>query len=232
MKNVAFDLYGTLVDIRTEEWSEAFREAFVSYLVRTLGEGEDFFFRYEAALRAAQGTEEEEVDLLPLFADVLALDRERARLVMRAYRTLSRKKLRTYPQMKELLRELRAQRTGVYLLSNAQSAFTMDELESLGLAECFDGIALSSDYGFKKPSKAFFEGAMRSLGILPQETVYVGNEIRCDLVGSTGVGMRCVYIRSELSPREDTIESALRIAEFATDSHDELKRYLIKITSV
>ena len=38
-----------------------------------------------------------------------------------------------------------------FLLSNAQSCFTLDELDALGLADRFDGILLSSDAGMKKP---------------------------------------------------------------------------------
>ncbi|MBR5774174.1 MAG: phosphoribosylformylglycinamidine synthase subunit PurQ, partial [Clostridia bacterium] len=45
----------------------------------------------------------------------------------------------------------------VYLLSNAQSCFTINELKECGLYDLFDGIIISSDVGRKKPYGEIFD---------------------------------------------------------------------------
>ena len=81
------------------------------------------------------------------------------------------------------------------------------ELERLGLAEYFDGIYLSSDYGVKKPDRRFFQALLRERNIAPETAVMVGNDGLCDVRGGRDAGMDTIYIRSNLSPDEPTPEA-------------------------
>ena len=101
----------------------------------------------------------------------------------------------------ELLEGLRARGAGVYLLSNAQACFTRHELEILGLADKFDGIQLSSEAGWKKPSGQFFLTAFERFSLSPDECIYIGNDLRDDVGGARAVGMRSIYIETEQSGR-------------------------------
>lgn len=71
------------------------------------------------------------------------------------FRIISTEFVKLYPNTLKVLKELREAGKKIYLLSNAQRAFTWQELESTGLVPCFDDIFISSDEGCKKPDKDF-----------------------------------------------------------------------------
>ena len=96
--------------------------------------------------------------------------------------------------------ELRRRGVRICLLSNAQSCFTMPELRRLGIAEAFDEIFLSSDFGVRKPSPAFFRAALARAGLSPREVLMVGNDPDADIRGAEAVGMESRYIHSPQSP--------------------------------
>lgn len=173
-KNYVFDLYGTLADIRTNErkgylWvkmSEFYTSLGAAYTPLELRRA---FRRLEE--ESALGLQEKsgdrsredmlvEPDLTGVFQRLfqergMSCDRQTARMAAIFFRILSRQLLRVYDGVKETLEELRARGRHLYLLSNAQSDFTRPELEMMGLADCFDGILISSEEGCKKPCRAF-----------------------------------------------------------------------------
>ena len=100
------------------------------------------------------------------------------------FRALSRKFLRTYDGVKELLEELHERGRGVYLLSNAQTDFTRPEIEMLGLTRYFDGILLSSEQGCKKPSPVFFRRLLEQYRLNPAESIMTGNDEAADIAGA------------------------------------------------
>ena len=51
----------------------------------------------------------------------------------------------------DLLDTLKAKGKKIFLLSNAQRSFTMNEMNMLGLTPYFDGIFISSDREVSKP---------------------------------------------------------------------------------
>lgn len=223
IRNFLFDLYGTLVDIRTDEQSEQFWQS-AALIFGT--DAASLCARYRA-LCAAPLPEGAEIDLLEVFS---ALCKEFScplppAEAAKAFRAASRKKLRLYDGALPLLRGLKARGAGVYLLSNAQACFTRGELSALGLDGAFDGIALSSEIGWKKPSERFFRGAFAQFGLDPAQCVYVGNDLRDDVGGARAVGMRCVYIETEQSGRYPDL---LR-AETEVSSHAELARCLFAL---
>ena len=118
------------------------------------------------------------------------------------FREASIKKLRLFDGTNELLATIRRTGGKLYLLSNAQACFTRGELEKLDLADKFDGIMLSSEIGFKKPSKKFFDIAFEKFGLSPKECVYIGNDLRDDVEGARRAGSkspRCTLPRGTLA---------------------------------
>lgn len=217
-RHCIFDLYGTLVDIHTDETGPRLWE-FMEELYRRHGaayrpgELRDAYFRAVAGLEGtAPGRQDAheahpEIKLELVFQE---LYREKGvdaglDLAIRTgmeFRRQSTQYLRLYGGAEELLRGLRARGCGVWLLSNAQAIFTRWELERLGLDSLFDGVYLSSDYGCKKPDPRFFRTLLDGRRIDPSSAVMVGNDGRCDIRGARAVGLSTVYIRSNLSPEE------------------------------
>ena len=190
-KNFLFDLYGTLVDIHTEESPPAFWRS-ISRLLGMQGvklapgalreRYENEIARQEAALRSVlPAGAEPEVDLGPIFrsffeeAGISADDRTVADFA-RTFRLLSLRRLKLFPQVKEMLKALHQAGKRVYLLSNAQALFTRPELILLGLDTRLDGSILSSEVGRKKPDPAFFQMILEKYDLDPAETVMVGND--------------------------------------------------------
>lgn len=218
-QNCIFDLYGTLVDIHTDEtlprlWEELsawYREHGADYAP---GELRDAYFRTvrqmeggAAPLRDDAHEAHPEIRLELVFRRLFqakGVDAG-ADLAVRAgerFRKGSLDYIRLYDGAAELLKALRANGQGVWLLSNAQRIFTVHELRALGIEALFDGVYLSSDHGCKKPDRRFFELLLKERGIARSSAVMIGNDGVCDIRGAQAAGLSTVYIRSNLSPAE------------------------------
>ena len=223
-RDCIFDLYGTLVDIHTDETRPAlwelmaarYREYGADYAP---GELRDAYFRtvrqMEGGRPSRPGDAHEahpEIKLELVFRELFRAKDVDAGLDLAVrtgaqFRKGSMEYIRLYDGAIELLRSLRANGQGVWLLSNAQRIFTAYELQTLGIEALFDGIYLSSDYGCKKPDRRFFEVLLEERGIDRSSAVMVGNDGVCDIRGARAVGLSTLYIRSNISPAEPLPEA-------------------------
>ena len=71
MQNFVFDLYGTLVDIKTDEQAAKFRKKVTAYFLRINPAVLDFFPLYEKLCAERSGGEYTEIDLYEVFRDIL-----------------------------------------------------------------------------------------------------------------------------------------------------------------
>lgn len=217
-KNYLFDLYGTLVDIHTDESSVLFWQR-VSWLLGMYGVERspkvlkavyaEKIARLDAEARnsLSEGAQPE-IDLGIVFREFFTdcgvePDEQTVADFARTFRLLSLKKLKLFPGVKNMLQTLKAAGKGVYLLSNAQSLFTRPELEMLGLEQYFDGIVLSSEAGRKKPDAAFYQFLMEKYSLNPKETAMVGNDDLCDCHGAAKAGLDSFYVFTKQSPKPE-----------------------------
>lgn len=213
-----FDLYGTLVDIHTDEekaslWRKLavfFSDKGAQYDAGQLkeafhAESEKLFHESKAAFP--------EIDLGKVFLELYRKkgtvpDEKTIAETAWFFRRSSTTHLRLYAGAREFLVHLR-KRGKVILLSNAQALFTGPELDHLGIRDLFDAVYLSSDYGCRKPDPGFFAVPFqRDPGLIPERCVMIGNDVSCDIDGAKRAGMRAFYIRSALSPKGDTSDNA------------------------
>lgn len=233
-QNCIFDLYGTLVDIHTDEmlpqlWEELaawYRERGTNY---TPGELQDAYFRTvrrmengEASLRNDAHEAHPEIQIEFVFQTLYQEKGVDAGLELAVrtgerFRKCSLDYIRLYGGAAELLKALRANGQRVWLLSNAQHIFTVYELRTLGIETLFDGIYLSSDYGCKKPDRRFFERLLRERKISPESAIMIGNDGVCDIEGARSAGLSTLYIRSNLSPEEPLPEADYVLEEMNLD---------------
>ena len=211
------DLYGTLVDIHTDENQPSLWKRMAGFVLSRGADWEGKALR-RAYLEGLRQEEERlrlrdrglpwaqgEIDLALVFARLYTEKGVRADAALiaetaLAFRKASTTRLRLYAGAKELLAAL-GQRGRVILLSNAQSLFTRPELEMLGLTDCFDSIYLSSEAGFKKPDPRFYRLALDREGLKPKDCLMIGNDPICDGEGPRSVGIPAYVIRSGISPR-------------------------------
>lgn len=213
--DLIFDLYGTLVDIHTEEddtvWEKtAFFFGFYGahYTKDTLKQA------FSAALARREAKAGQSYECFPdiPFEQVMtelfeakgirentpALGVQAAQL----FRIASLEYIRLYPGALEALAYLRQKGLRLWLLSNAQQVFTAYELRLLGLGEQLDGILLSSDYGFRKPDTRFYRALFREHGLSPENCLMIGNDRHTDIAGAKAAGLATVYMHTGLTPAD------------------------------
>ena len=140
----------------------------------------------------------EEIELLDVFKYLF--DVEDANEIALTFRKLSTRYIKKYKGVDKLLTYLKDKGCKIYLLSNAQASFTMPEMQELDLIKYFDGIAISSDYGVKKPNEDFYLKAMQNFNLTSLNTWMVGNDYECDIYPAKKIGLKTIYIESNLSP--------------------------------
>ncbi|MBR6325853.1 MAG: HAD family hydrolase [Lachnospiraceae bacterium] len=222
-QNYIFDLYGTLVDIHTDEGKPSFwktmaayfetrgavyqaRELQTAYLALVQEKESELKDRLDHTRGADSHESSPEIHLEDVFLQLYrargvpptdALIRDTAL----EFRRLSTTHLRAYAGASQLLTAIREAGRAAYLLSNAQHIFTEWEMRTLGLWTLFDGIFISSDHGCRKPDPRFFRGLLEAYALSPSQCLMIGNDPVNDIAGAAAVGMDTYYIRSSLSPR-------------------------------
>lgn len=224
-----FDLYGTLVDIHTDEslsmvWEKL--ALFYGYYGALYEPGE-LKERYEVLVNGKEQALKKNLEEDPKYAHEASPEIEITEVFQalflekgveadetlsvhagQFFRILSTEYVKTYPGTEAMLAQLKEKGKRVYLLSNAQRIFTEYEMHTLNIASYFDDIFISSDYQTKKPDERFFGILMEKHNIDPKQTLFVGNDSRTDIGGATQVGMHTFYVNSNISPENDMAENA------------------------
>lgn len=86
-------------------------------------------------------------------------------------------------------------RTG--LLTNSSSGYTQEKLEFTGLEGVFAVVATRDTLGFGKPDPRVFHHACELLGVPPNETAYVGDEIEIDAIAAKDAGLCAVWLQRD-----------------------------------
>lgn len=206
-ENYIFDLYGTLVDIHTNESKASLWKNMARYM--TL-QGASY---QPVELRKAYGKYIDELRVTPETEVDLAVSLRRlytkkgitptAEMIAHwalMFRTLSIEYLRLFDGVKEVLQELHRREKKVYLLSNAQRLFTEPEMRSLGIYDLFDAVFISSDIGFLKPSKQFYHALLKRYSLDPKTCVMTGNDWQADAWGAHNNGLASMYVHTKQSP--------------------------------
>lgn len=222
-QNLIFDLYGTLVDIHTEEnplvWEktalffgfygahyspEELQTAFQTELEKreaSAGQSYECFPDIPFEQIMAQLFRDKNVDR----ADTLGIH------AAQLFRISSIEYLRVYPGAVEALARLRSKGYRLWLLSNAQRIFTEYELRHLGLGDQLDGIYLSSDYRCRKPDSRFYQALLQEQGLSVDSCMMIGNDRNTDIAGAKALGMATLYMHTALTPPDQCIaDPALR----------------------
>jgi putative hydrolase of the HAD superfamily len=206
-KAIFFDLYGTLIDIRTDEHDPgvySFLSRYLSYhsINVTPEDLKDSYFGIFEEYFEQSKEEYPEVDVLEVFHEIIHrhgnknYDMAFITDITLFFRLLSMRNFGPFPYLTDTLNRLKNDYS-MAIISDAQWVFAEPEIEMLGLERFFKLRILSSKYGFKKPDLRLFERGMEKLGVKPEESVYIGNIPRRDLVGAKGAGMKCVLFRAE-----------------------------------
>ena len=88
------------------------------------------------------------------------------------------------------------------LLTNGAPSLQNLKLEiTPELVPYFDHIIISGDFGKGKPDASIFEYVMEKAGVTAEDGIMVGDNLMTDILGSSRVNMRNVWINREHKPR-------------------------------
>ena len=213
--DLVFDLYGTLVDIHTEEDDRVWEKTafyFGFYGAHYTGpELKDAFRKAMERREAKAGQSYECFPDIP-FEEVMAQlfrakgVRKNAKSLginaAQLFRISSLDYIKLYPGALDALAKLRKAGYRLWLLSNAQAIFTAYELRLLGLGDQLDGIYLSSNYQCRKPDLRFYQALIDERNLDVSKTLMIGNDRQTDIAGAKNAGMATLYMHTALTPAD------------------------------
>lgn len=215
-ENLIFDLYGTLVDIHTEEdRPELWQKMALYYGFHGAGyTPEELRAAYAAELEARSAQAGQAYECYPELAieEVFAaLLRQKGvaesgcspTALAHLFRILSIDYIRLYPGVERALQALRQAGYRLWLLTNAQRVFTAYELRLLKLDSAFGAVYISSDYGCRKPDVRFFQALLQQRRLDPARSLMIGNDLSTDIAGAAAAGVDSLYLHTNLSPAAD-----------------------------
>jgi putative hydrolase of the HAD superfamily len=204
---IIFDLYGTLVDIWTDEDDLSVYYSLCKFLhyYGVFFEPEELAARYQESAAAHlldHPGPYGEIDVFLVFEDILSAglrkSPERALVIClaRLFRSLSTNRLGLFPDALPALEKLGTNyRLG--LVSDAQWVFSEPEIRFLGLERYLETVVLSSRYFVRKPAPQIYSHALRAMKLQPSQALYVGNDPARDVPGPQAIGMPVAIIHRE-----------------------------------
>ena len=108
------------------------------------------------------------------------------------------------PEMPQVLETIQRMGLKIGLISNVCSRSQVpNNLAEYGIAQFFNPIVLSSEYGRRKPDPAIFHYAARLANVPTSECLYVGDRIARDIVGARKAGFAlAIQIRNDFKHGE------------------------------
>jgi len=213
IRALLFDVNGTLIDIETDEGSEEIYRTiahFLTYQGISLHRGEvrDLFFQIMQHQRLTSPETYAEWNAVEVWREILQRNASDYTLSLPAeklqqlplflaelHRTNARKRLRLYPQVREVLDQLRPHYR-MAVVTDAQTVYAVAELYAVGLLDYFNPVIVSGDYGYRKPDARLFQKALDALEVLPEQVLFVGNDMYRDVFGPQQLNIKTIFCYS------------------------------------
>lgn len=126
-----------------------------------------------------------------------------------------------HPHGKETL-ELLSKYCLQYCVSNGNRPVQRKKLHDSGMDRIFDGVFISDDVGFEKPSVEYFRYVLDAIGQRPENCLVIGDSLTSDILGANNAGIPCCWFNPGAAP----MPSSLRI-DYIIGDLEELTRILL-----
>jgi putative hydrolase of the HAD superfamily len=128
------------------------------------------------------------------------------------------RRMRPYAGMRAIIGRLRAAGLKTAVLSDLPIEKKLSYLNLEGVWDC----AFSSEEtGYLKPHPAPFRAMLRALGVKPEETIYIGNNYKYDVLGARELGIKTGYFSSAPVRRN--------VADYTFTRYSQMRRFLLSI---
>ncbi|SOC16734.1 putative hydrolase of the HAD superfamily [Ureibacillus xyleni] len=116
-----------------------------------------------------------------------------------------------YEDTYKVLDELKGQYKLVLLTNGAPSLQNLKLEITPEIPPYFDHIIISGDFGKGKPDASLFEYMMDKAGITAEEGIMVGDNLNTDILGSSRIGMKNVWINREDNKNESPVKPTFEV---------------------
>jgi putative hydrolase of the HAD superfamily len=89
------------------------------------------------------------------------------------------------------------------------------KIEKTKLSKIFDMVIISDEVGIKKPDPQIFYLALQRLNVNPDESLYVGDNLKNDVGGCQSIGMKGVWFNPRKNKNDTSIVPFMEICNFA-----------------
>jgi HAD superfamily hydrolase (TIGR02253 family) len=194
MRGILFDLDNTLMDfVKMKEMScEAAVQAMIKTGLKTTKE-EGLKVLYD--MYEQMGWENQEI-----FAPFIkkfngSVDYEMLASGIVAYRRAKTNLVMPYPNVPDVLNKLKKKGLKLGILSDAPRMQAWIRLVEMNIQKNFDIVVTLDDTGVKKPDQRPFMKAAETLGLRPEEILFVGDSVLRDVEGAKRAGMVAVLAK-------------------------------------
>jgi putative hydrolase of the HAD superfamily len=111
-----------------------------------------------------------------------------------AYRETNPIYLKPYPDTMPTILKLRDMGYKLGCASGGRSVKQWQKLVSLGLQHCFHAVVISEDLGSEMLNKSVIEEAIKRLGVVGRETIFVGTRPNAEISVAAELGTRTVRL--------------------------------------
>lgn len=208
--NFIFDLYGTLVDLESDEQCARTWKKWCKWLdLHGIKHPEYIQFRKEFFMWDKKNRETAllegpykypEIDVIDIYRTLFrqygneGISEDMLFMASYAFREASIKYIRLFDGVTDFLEYLNNNGKKTYILSNAQASYTEPEIKHFQLDGLVDDYLMSSDYKCMKPEKAFFDKLILKYDMDRQKTVMLGDSLSSDVIGAEKAGINHIHL--------------------------------------
>ncbi len=145
------------------------------------------------------------------------ISREEAAL-FQSYYAQNQREIELDPEMKELLNKAKSKGIQLGIITNGPAEHQANKINQLQVKDWVDenNIFISGKLGVAKPSIEIFRVVENEMGIEPENTYYVGDSYRNDVIGAKMAGWNSIWINR----RKHTIPSDMNyLPDYIIDDH-------------
>lgn len=111
--------------------------------------------------------------------------------------------IKPYPDVKEFIEGLRSRGIRIGVGTDMTTDWQLKKLDVLGLLELVDFVVTSEEAEAEKPAKPFFDSVLQKAGCQPGECLFIGDNLKKDVLGAMNAGMNAWWYQ----PQEEAAES-------------------------
>lgn len=202
---VTFDLDGTLLQYERSP-GDVLQQSYETLGIEPLFPVEEYYARYDEFASQYESLERARAECFATLAADRGYDPKQGRAVAAAF-TAERDQSRVEP-LPDAERVLAAvsEKYQTAIITNGAADAQREKIAATGFDEQVETVVVAGAECPAKPATDPFERALDTLGVVPAETVHVGDSLSTDIAGANAAGLRSVWIGNEVEIEPEPTE--------------------------